>query len=1414
MKTFTLLFFFTGFILTSHFSLSQSNTIGSFIENKGQVLDFNENFHPEVKYYYSNAEAAVYFQQDRLVYNFKESEKLDIALLDSNRSAYEESLKTQKATYYRMDMVFQNSKSNVIITPGKQGQGVTHYYLNKRNGIRDVRSFETIKYENIYNQIDAIFYQSANGLKYDLILHEGANIEDIQLRFEGAEIKKVGDQLVISTLHSDITEDIPLSFIDGDKSKVVEVNYVLGKDGVVRFKLKKSVQYNTLTIDPILEWGSYYNGGTDVIHYGNNLLDDDGFYYTYGMAQNAASTYPVTNPGTGYAALHNASADAYFMQFNANRQLVWSSYLGGSGYEEIYNSNGIKVKGNTLHLVGERITAGAPFTNGGGFYEATVNRMFWARFNKTTGTLQHLTSLSNGYYPSIDISPTGQVVIACEVYNWNVFPLVNRPGAYNQATHGGSKDYGISLYNAAYNQTWGTYFGGPGSQEILYCLFDNSENIYFQGETSWFTASNPTSERLVQLPGAYYQSAIAGANDIALGKFNSSGQLVWNTLFGGNSSDARRGQQGSPGRILLHPTTNELLLAFNTTSSNLPIVNLAGAYNKTVPTHPDFAGNMGSYTNYAAYICKFSTAGVLNWGTYYYTGTGGGDLIENIAFGKCEKFYVGSAGVSTKVLAGATSGYNLLSGTSTSRTGYITMMSSSTFAREWDSYLNADVSYEANVAANVNLVPFYVGARLYGSNLPIVNPGNGAYMETSNSNGTGAGFGISQFHPSLPPDVLIPAPGCAGGSVTLTASGGMGAPYNWYASPSSTPALHTGATFTVSPTVTTTYYVSSGTGDCASPRIPVEVVVNPIVGTPPSISGTNSICNGSNTTLTIDNADPLVTYTWKTGSCALGLTFGTGTTQTVSPTTNTTYYVSYTDACGAQCLSYAVTVTQLVAGTASISQANFCGTTSANLTLTGHTGNIQWQQSTDGGTTWTDIAGAITTPYTVNGITVTTSYRAVLSSTGCTSVNSTVATITSTPAATPTVTITGAPTAGICSGTSVTFTANPTNGGTAPTYQWQINGVDVAGETGTTFTSTTLADNDVVTVIMTSNDPCATTPTVPSAGVTIFVWSEIEATITSTDISCGSTNDGTATVVISGGTAPFTYTWSPSGGTAATATGLVPGTYSVLINDASGCTKTLSTTINGTSNISVTTSSSPVDCGAKNGTATATVIGASGNVTYVWSPGNLTGSSINNLTVGTYTVTATDNSGCSATSTVIVDQNGSLNIQANPYSAVVEEGNSISLNASFSPFIAGSEYNWTPSTGLSCTDCPNPIATPSSTTTYNVMITTPDGCTADTNITLIFKMKCSELFVPTIFSPNGDGNNDEFKVYGKCIASIEMKIYDRWGELVFQSDDQGFGWDGTYKGQLMNSASFVYVIDVHFMDNSTEHLKGNVSLIR
>src|SRR5690625_5948605 len=118
---------------------------------------------------------------------------------------------------------------------------------------------------------------------------------------------------------------------------------------------------------------------------------------------------------------------------------------------------------------------------------------------------------------------------------------------------------------------------------------------------------------------------------------------------------------------------------------------------------------------------------------------------------------------------------------------------------------------------------------------------------------------------------------------------------------------------------------------------------------------------------------------------------------------------------------------------------------------------------------------------------------------------------------TPSVSITGVPTEEVCAGESITFTANPTFGGANPTYQWQVNGTDVAGETGTTFTTSGLNDGDVVSVVMTSDDPCANptvvTGTIGTEGISIGdseapVFSECPADIT---VSSGNSCDASVT---------------------------------------------------------------------------------------------------------------------------------------------------------------------------------------------------------------------------------------------------------------------------------------------------------------
>ncbi|MBW6483492.1 MAG: gliding motility-associated C-terminal domain-containing protein, partial [Vicingaceae bacterium] len=140
-------------------------------------------------------------------------------------------------------------------------------------------------------------------------------------------------------------------------------------------------------------------------------------------------------------------------------------------------------------------------------------------------------------------------------------------------------------------------------------------------------------------------------------------------------------------------------------------------------------------------------------------------------------------------------------------------------------------------------------------------------------------------------------------------------------------------------------------------------------------------------------------------------------------------------------------------------------------------------------------------------------------------------------------------------------------------------------------------------------------------------------------------------------------------------------------------------------------------------------------------------------------------------------------------------------------------FSWTPSFNVDCPTCQNTQANPEETTTYTVTLTDTNGCSASDTLIVTVEFE-NIIWVPNIFSPNGDGNNDILFVRGKGIQSVLFFIYDRWGEKVFETTDINLGWDGTYKGKPMNKAVFVYYVEATFMDGSNATKKGDVTLIR
>ncbi len=391
-----------------------------------------------------------------------------------------------------------------------------------------------------------------------------------------------------------------------------------------------------------------------------------------------------------------------------------------------------------------------------------------------------------------------------------------------------------------------------------------------------------------------------------------------------------------------------------------------------------------------------------------------------------------------------------------------------------------------------------------------------------------------------------------------------------------------------------------------------------------------------------------------------------------------------------------------------------------------------------------------------------------------------------------------------CTGATTALIGSSSTAGTL-TYQWTgPGGYSSSGQNPTDATQA-----GTYTLVVTSSNTCTSLP--QTTNLVIAPSSPI--TVTKTDPLCSGGTSGSATVTTSApGT--LTYLWSPSGGNAATASNLLPGTYTVQVTNQAGCVSSGSVTIIDPAPMQLSLTNTTVNCGLKDGSVTATVAGGTGNISYAWTPGGQTTNSITNLSVGAYSVVATDVNGCSVTSSVFVDQTLPLNLTVNPVTAVIFEDESVSLNASFSPYIPGVVYSWSPTNGLSCIDCPNPIATPGDSTIYQVTITTTDGCVDQDSISIITKIRCGEHLIPNSFSPNGDGVNDVFKVYGKCIVAIKMSVYDRWGEKVFDTETLDFGWDGTLNGQIMNTGSYVYQIDLSFNDGRYITEKGNINLVR
>lgn len=498
--------------------------------------------------------------------------------------------------------------------------------------------------------------------------------------------------------------------------------------------------------------------------------------------------------------------------------------------------------------------------------------------------------------------------------------------------------------------------------------------------------------------------------------------------------------------------------------------------------------------------------------------------------------------------------------------------------------------------------------------------------------------------------------GTAGGTATATVSGGA-APFSYlWNNGETTPTIDTLAPGTYTVTVT-------ATNGCTASASGTVGITGGNFGV--NISVSQPTCFGSNTGFA--TAQPIggmapFTYAWSNG----------GNTQTIQNLAAGNYTVTVTDAFGCSATK----------NTTLVYQSNLQISLTPTNPTCANNGNGAITSNVTGGVAplnyvWSNGA---TTPNLQN-LSAGSYSLTVTDGMGCT--KSATTTLTAPPAFNVTTTVTNA---SFCGATNGAITATPT--GTGPfTYAWS-NG-------GSTQTISNLhAGNYTVTV--TNAAGCTAT-----AASTVAQPMTLNVTVTGTNLVCGADNNGTVTANVTFGTAPFTYAWS-NGASTQTLTGLAAGTYTVTVTSSEGCTGSASKTIQGSPVINLNLAVTQVACnGTNTGSIIATVTGGTAPFTYAWSNGATT-ASISNLAAGNYSLTVTDNLGCTKSQSVTVTQPPVLAItfSNSPGSCGASGTSTANVTGGTAPYT----YLW--SNGATTPNISN--LAPGS---YSITVTDANGCT-------------------------------------------------------------------------------------------------------
>ncbi|MFT5166870.1 MAG: gliding motility-associated-like protein, partial [Saprospiraceae bacterium] len=399
------------------------------------------------------------------------------------------------------------------------------------------------------------------------------------------------------------------------------------------------------------------------------------------------------------------------------------------------------------------------------------------------------------------------------------------------------------------------------------------------------------------------------------------------------------------------------------------------------------------------------------------------------------------------------------------------------------------------------------------------------------------------------------------------------------------------------------------------------------------------------------------------------------------------------------------------------------------------------------------------------------------------------------------------------------FETNPVscNGGADGTASLVTSGnpIGILWSNGATIDEVGDLEAGIYAVTVTNSDNCTATSSIeitePSTAISALITIEQE-------ISCDGEEDAAVSVSATGG-AGFTFSWS-NGISESSLNNLGPGTYTVTVLDENGCEAFDGVTLIEPTSINAVFSTTDVNCldGENSGAIFIDAVsGGAGD--YVYSIDGFiyfTLLEFNNLAAGTYNIYVQDANGCTEIFQVPIASPDEIEVNLGDDQTILL-GEIITLEAM--TFSQNSIFVWSVDS-LTCPSCISISVNPFESSMYSVMVTdTVTQCTASDEI-IISVSKKRDVFIPNIFSPNFDGNNDIFKINsGRSVARINsFKVFNRWGGVVFEANNilpnQDIGWDGTIKGKDAPVGVYIYLADIVFVDGFQRMYRGDVTVVK